>query len=831
MAFALFHLKTSRNMMTTTTFDNDISLIEAHSPPAESTEQDRLEVRQAYRDLLRVIYKNELELTDEDKKNIRKAFEMAWQAHSPQRRKSGEPFILHPIAVAHICAAEIRLGCTTIVAALLHDVVEDSDIKLEEIREKFGDKVATLVDGLTKHKKSHSTESPQAETFRKILRTLLEDVRVVLIKLADRLHNMRTISSMSRDKQLKIAAETDFIYAPLAHQLGLYAIKTEFQDICMKVREPDVYKSVAKKLAETKISREKYIENFIAPIQKSLNELFKPMRIGVKVFGRAKSISSIANKLKTKSAAFEDIYDLFAIRVVVDVPDLKDEKMACWMAYARVTEIYQPIANRFKDWITQPKLNGYESLHTTVKGAQNRFVEVQIRTERMDDIAEVGFAAHWKYKGIKPQQGAFGQGEWFNNIREILKSNDSSAIDFVNEFKGSLVQEGLYIYTPKGDVIIMPVGSTALDFAFYIHSDIGYHCSGIKIDNVLVSLGHPLKNGDQPTILTNKNQKPNESWLKLVKTSKAKAKIRFALKEEERKIGEMGREILERKLNNWKVPFEESTDTLVKHFRYKTRVDFYMDIYDETFKFSDLKGLKVENSKLVLVEEKAKEERNPVEMGKEILTLRLSQLKITASDNIEEATKIIIRHFGYDNSNRDDFYIDLTNDSINLSGLRSENGKIVISVGALLVDGVPADNYVFTFATCCNPVRGDDIFAYISSKNGMKVHRTTCVNASDIMANYGYRVKKAEWSGVSTTNFVAHLKILGVDSGPGVIQELSHQISTKLGLNIRSFSIQGDEGCFECDVFLMVLNKDQLNLTIKSIQGLKNVSSVARVEN
>jgi GTP pyrophosphokinase len=516
---------------------------------------------------------------------------------------------------------------------------------------------------------------------------------------------------------------------------------------------------------------------------------------------------------------------------VLEVGDLKNEKMACWMAYARVTEIYEPIANRFKDWITQPKLNGYESIHTTVRGPQKRFVEVQIRTERMDDIAEVGFAAHWKYKGIKPQQGAFGQGEWFNNLREILKSNDSSAIDFVNEFKGSLVQEGLYIYTPKGDVIIMPVGSTALDFAFYIHSDVGYQCSGVKIDNVLVPLGHPLKNGDQPTILQNKNQKPNESWLKLVKTSKAKSKIRAALKEEEKKLGNLGKETLERKFNQWKVPFEESADILVKQFKYKTRLDFYLDIYNENFNFSDLKGLKVENGKLILVEEKAKDTRNPAEFGKEMLLQKFTNLRITTNDSIEEATKVVIRHFGYNVSSRESFYADIASEKINLSGLRSENGRIVVAIGALMVDGVPADNYVFSFATCCNPVRGDDIFAYISAKNGMKIHRTQCVNANDIMANYGFRVKKAEWSGVTTTNFVAHLKIIGLDSGPGVIQALSHQISNELRLNIRSFNIRATEGdCFECDIMLMVLNKDQLHLAIRGIQGLRNVTSVERVE-
>ncbi|MEM8909172.1 MAG: RelA/SpoT family protein, partial [Bacteroidota bacterium] len=529
-----------------------------------NSDQEKKLILGAYRKLLKSV---KADMDALDRKNIRMAYELAVEAHSKQRRKSGEPYILHPIEVARICAQEIGLGPTAIVSALLHDVVEDTNVTLRDIKKRFGERIALIVDGLTKLDGLYNVASPQAENFKKVLKTLLVDVRVVLIKMADRLHNMRTLGSMPRHKQLKIAAETSYIYAPLAHRLGLYSFKTEFQDLCMKITDRDTYQRIARKLQDTKQERTHYINEFIKPLTQRLNEVDVPYRIT----GRPKSIFSIWNKIRTKKVPFEEIYDLFAVRIIVDVP-VQKEKQVCWQVYSIVTDVHKPIAERLKDWITTPKSNGYESLHTTVIGPEGRYVEVQIRTERMNDIAERGFAAHWKYKGLSTQPDVYEH--WLDNVREILDNSDSSdAIEFLNDFKTNLFNEEVYVYTPKGDLKILPKGATALDFAFSIHTDIGYHCLSIKVNNKLVPMGYKLQNGDQLYITTNKNQKPNESWLKMVVTGKARSKIRSAMKEERRKQGEIGKETLMRKLKNLKVDFEENVDTLVRYFDFKSRVD------------------------------------------------------------------------------------------------------------------------------------------------------------------------------------------------------------------------------------------------------------------
>ena len=552
-------------------------------------------IQGAYRQLLRSI-KSEMDETD--KKNIRRAYELAVEAHASQRRKSGEPYILHPIAVARICAEEIGLGPTAIVAALLHDVVEDTDITLTDIQKQFGVQIAKMVDGLTKLDGAYNSDSPQAENFKKVLSTLVEDVRIVLIKMADRLHNMRTLGSMPPHKQLKIAAETSYIYAPLAHRLGLYAFRTEFLDLCMKITDPEDYQTIAKKLQETKRSREEYIQSFIAPLKKQLDEMEVPYRI----FGRAKSIYSIWNKLKNKSVSFDEIYDLFAVRIILNVPP-KKEKLFCWQAYSIVTDVHRPITERLKDWITTPKANGYESLHTTVVGPQGRFVEVQIRTERMDEIAERGFAAHWKYKGINNADDVFER--WLDSVREILEDPEGSPVEFLDSFKAnSLFNEEVYIYTPKGDLRVLPKGATALDFAFSIHSDVGYHCMAIKIDNQIVPMGRMLKNGDRVEIITNNSQKPSEDWLKLVTTGKAKAKIRSAMKEERRRKGELGREALGRKFKNLRLQaYEEAIELLVRHYRLSSHVDLYFAIAMNTLTIPEIfKKFYVEHGRLKLIE-------------------------------------------------------------------------------------------------------------------------------------------------------------------------------------------------------------------------------------
>lgn len=729
-------------------------------------DEDKQLIQRAYRKLLRSI---KTDMDEADSVNIRSAYEIAVDAHSKQRRKSGEPYILHPIEVARICAEEIGLGPTAIVCALLHDVVEDTDISLAEIKEQFGEKIAAIVDGLTKLDGSYDSESPQAENFKKVLSTLVEDVRVVLIKMADRLHNMRTLGAMPRHKQLKIAAETSYIYAPLAHRLGLYAFKTEFQDLCMKITDPETYLGIAAKLNETKTDREQYIQEFINPLKELLDEIGVPYRIT----GRPKSIYSIWNKLKSKKVPFEEIYDLFAVRIIVDV-ERKKEKPICWAVYSFVTDVYTPIPERLKDWITTPKSNGYESLHTTVVGPKGRYVEVQIRSERMDDISERGYAAHWKYKGVNDNQDVYET--WLDGIREILENPNADALEFLSDFKTNLFQEEVYVTTPKGDMKVLPKGATALDFAFHIHTDVGYRCRAIKINNRLVPMGYKLNNGDQIQVITDKNQKPTEDWLKLVVTGKARAKIRSSMKEERRKKGEFGQEALVRKLKNLKVDFENGVEALVKHFGFQSRPDLYYEIAMEHLNLAEvLRNFEVKDHKLIPI---------PVEKP-----------------------------------------APAPNKKIPVKGSRRVEGK-----PKLLIGGEPGEQYNYSFANCCNPVQGDNIFAYLTVNAGIKIHRATCPNAAHLLANYGYRVMKADWIITTNTSFVADLKITGIDSGRGVIEGLTHAISSTLDINIRSFSIEGHAGYYEGKISLLVLNKDQLQVAIRTLEGLENVSRVERVE-
>lgn len=729
--------------------------------------EDKKLIQRAYRKLLKSI-KSEMDKTD--KANIRDAYELAVKAHAKQRRKSGEPYILHPIEVARICADEIGLGPTAIVAALLHDVVEDTEVTHQDIKDRFGEKISKIVDGLTKLDGLYDVESPQAENFKKVLRTLLEDVRVVLIKMADRLHNMRTLGSMPRHKQLKIAAETDFVYAPLAHRLGLYGFKTEFQDLIMKIKEPDSYKDVAQKLKETKAQRTAFVKSFIKPLEEALKEI----PYDYQIVGRPKSIYSIWNKIKTKKVPFEEIYDLFAVRIILDTP-LHKEKQICWQVYSIVTDVHTPIPERLKDWVTTPKSNGYESLHTTVIGPKGRYVEVQIRTARMDDIAERGFAAHWKYKGVGEQQDVYGN--WLDNVRDILENSDGDAIEFLNDFKTNLFNEEVYVYTPKGDMRILPKGATALDFAFSIHSDLGYRCTSIKVNNKLVPMGYKLQSGDQVSVITNRSQRPTESWLKMVVTGKARAKIRSAMKEERRKQGEFGMEALQRKLKNLKLPWDDSLDTMVKYYKFNSRPDLYFAIATDALQLQELKDhFIIENGKLVIPP--------PVEVPEKPAG------ELTAKQKRK----------------------------------RKYTGQ-----PKLMIDGT-TDQYEYALGSCCNPVQGDDVFAYISTTSGLKIHRTSCPNATHLMARFGYRIMKAEWVLGGNTSFVADLQITGVDSGPGVIQRLTNQISSGLGLNIRSFYIDGHEGYFEGKISLLVSNRDQLNIVIRELKNLDGISNVTRIE-
>jgi GTP pyrophosphokinase len=735
--------------------------------------EEKKEIQRAYRQLLSAV---RVDMSTEDRAMIRKAYRLAVEAHAPQRRKTGEAYIFHPIEVARICAAEIGLGTTSIVAALLHDVVEDTNIPLSYIEEQFDSKIAKIVDGLTKLDREASKTTLKADNFMKVLSTLVFDVRVILIKMADRLHNLRTIEGQTEKKRLEIAAETDYFYSPIAHRLGLYQIKTDFQDLCLKIREPEEYQKIKHKLKETRRARDRYINEFIKPLVSGLDE----MGVKYRIFGRPKSIFSIWNKIKTKQVDFEDMYDLFAIRVVIDVP-FRREKPACWEVYSVITDNYLPIAERLKDWVANPKSNGYESLHTTVIGPDGRYVEVQIRSERMDDIAEHGFAAHWKYKKVEISSSVAIKkkdvyDEWLDNVREILDTNNNDALEFLAEFKTNLFSEELYVYTPSGEMRTLPVGATALDFAFDIHTDVGSHAISIKIGNRLVPMSYKLQNGDQVFVTTNKNQKPTEDWLKMVITSKARGRIRAALKDEMKLKGSIGKETLERKLEHLKVDFEENCDMLVKYFGFSSRTNFFYAISLGEVNLLNLKKLKVEGRRLV---------------EPELL---------------------------------------VTRDESKAAGMEArEKHKVVEAKPSLFINDQAADYIEWGFASCCTPVMGDSIFAY-NTQHGMKIHRDDCPNAGNLKGVYGYRVARAHWGYAPKAQFVADLIITGVDTGVGVIESLSHNIATKLGLNIRRFNIEALEGYFECHIGLVVSNSDQLHLAIEALKSLESVNNVMRVE-
>ena len=741
------------------------------------TEKEELDIEKAYHDMVTSIKAN---LDEVDKTNIRQAFVLAHDAHKKQRRKSGEPYIFHPIAVAKIVAVEVGLGATAIISALLHDVVEDTPIEQEEIETLFGQRIGLIVDGLTKLDGTYKFEHQQAENFKKVLSTLVQDVRVVLIKMADRLHNMRTIGSMPKHKQIKIGAETAYIYAPLAHRLGLYEIKTEFQDLCMKILNTEEYEDIELRLKETEESRNDYIDQFLNPLLAELNK----SDVNYIAKSRTKSIYSIWNKIKNKGVDLSEIYDIFAVRIIINSPRKEDEKKLCWEVYSIITDVYKPIAERLKDWVTTPKANGYESLHTTVIGPGGRFVEIQIRTSRMDEIAERGFAAHWKYKGQKMTTDHFG--DWLDNVRDILENSNSNAIEFINDFKTNLFNEEVYVYTPMGDMKVMPKGATALDFAFSIHTDVGYRCTSIKVNGKLEPMGYVLQNGDKVDVVTRRNQKPSEAWLKYVITGKARSKIRASMKEEKKQKGELAKEALMRKLKNLKVDFDEGIDVLVKYYNLQSRPDLYYEIFLEKIKLQDLgKTFDVVSGKLV---EKVDE-------------AALAAQKANAIEEKEAAA------------------IELVNKQV------SKRGKT-----NLIIDGQSADTFQYSFATCCNPLPGDQIFAYPVTNQGLKIHRLNCPNATQILANFGFRVISAGWNDENISDFATTLRITGIDSGVGVIQAITDKLATELKIDIRSLNISGDQGTFTADLQIVVNNKNHLNQVKKALLDMSQVSHVKRLE-
>jgi len=725
-------------------------------------------IAKEYKNLLRISYQT---LTYEDKKIIRKAFDVAVEAHKDQRRKSGEAYIFHPIAVAKIVASEIGLGATAIAAALMHDVVEDSPITIAEIEKMFNPKIAQLVDGLTKISKVKTDQeiSMQAENFRKMLLTLNDDVRVILIKLADRLHNMQTMQSMVDFKQAKIASETLYIYAPLAHRLGLYNIKSQLEDLGLKYTEPDVYDDILSRMKESKQEQEAYIKSISDILKKSMDE----EGIEYTIKGRPKSIYSIRRKMLAQGVSFDEVYDKFALRIVYK-SNTHDEKFIAWKIYSIVTDHYRPSPSRLRDWISSPKSTGYEALHITVMGPKGRWVEIQVRSERMDEIAEKGYAAHYKYKQGLSEENSLDT--WLNLLKEALENSASNAVDFVEDFKLNLYSKEIYVFTPKGEIKSLPKGATSLDFAFSIHSEVGVRTRGTRVNGKLVPLNHILNSGDQVEIITSANQKPNSHWLDYVTTSRAKNKIKNVLNEDNKKIAEEGKELLTRKLRHLKITLNETTvNELVNYFKLKTSLDLFY------------------------------------RMG--IGTIDNQQLKDYASlksNSIFNFFKKIKR----------------TNPTVTEQIQKNELNKNF----DMLVFGAEHDKLDYKLSSCCNPIPGDDVFGFLTINDGIKVHRKDCPNAISLQSNYAYRIITAKWIDSTQEKFKAVLKITGMDS-LGLTNELTRVISNQMHVNIQSISLSGEAGIFNGQVTVIVQNNTILKKLIENIKKIDGVDKISRINN
>ncbi len=733
-------------------------------------EQENKEIAREYKELLRISYQT---LTDNDKKLIRKAFDVAVDAHKDQRRKSGEAYIFHPIAVAKIVASEIGLGATSIAAALMHDVVEDTPITVEDIEQMFNPKVAQIVEGLTKiaQVKKDLNISMQAENFRKMLLTLNDDVRVILIKIADRLHNMQTMDSMADAKQVKIASETLYIYAPLAHRLGLYNIKSKLEDLGLKYTEPQMYHDIVSKLKETKEQQDAYIEDISTVIKNSLDL----EGIDYVIKGRPKSIYSIRRKMQAQNVSFDEVYDKFALRIVYKSQNQSEEKFIAWKIYSIVTDHYRPSPSRLRDWISSPKSTGYEALHITVMGPKGRWVEIQVRSERMDEIAEKGYAAHYKYKQGASEES--GLDVWLNLLKEALENSESNAVDFVEDFKMNLYAKEIFVFTPKGDIKSLPKGATSLDFAFSIHSEVGIRTRGTRVNGKLVPLNHELKSGDQIEIITSPNQKPTSHWFDYVTTSRAKNKIRNVLNENTKKTAEEGKEMLMRKLRHLKITMSESVvNEMVNFFRLKTSLDLFYRFGIGAIDNQQLKDFAAQKSNSFMNFFKNKMKRNP-------------------SATTEEINKPILSN-NYD----------------------------------MLVFGPEQDKLDYKLSACCNPIPGDEVFGFVTINEGIKVHKKDCPNAISMQSNYAYRIMQARWIDSSQQEFKAILKITGMDT-LGLTNQLTKVISNNMSVNIQSISLSGDAGLFNGQVVVIVQNNTILKKLIENIKKIDGIDKVTRVYN
>jgi len=729
-------------------------------------EKENKAIAQEYKELLRISYQT---LSTEDKKLIRKAFDYAVDAHQDQRRKSGEAYIFHPIAVAKIVAGEIGLGATAIAAALMHDVVEDTDITVEDIEREFNPKVAQLVAGLTKiaQVKKDMNISMQAENFRKMLLTLNDDVRVIIIKIADRLHNMQTMDSMADYKQVKIASETLYIYAPLAHRLGLYNIKTKLEDLGLKYTEPTIYNDIVSKIKETKEEQDAYIKNISDVLKKSLDEE------GVEyiIKGRPKSIYSIRRKMAAQNVSFDEVYDKFALRIVYK-SNPHDEKFLAWKIYSIVTDHYRPSPSRLRDWISSPKSTGYEALHITVMGPLGRWVEIQVRSERMDEIAEKGYAAHYKYKQGATEES--GLDTWLNLLKEALENAETNAVDFVEDFKMNLYAKEIYVFTPKGEIKSLPKGATSLDFAFSIHSEIGVKTRGTRVNGKLVPLNYELKSGDQIEIITSVNQKPTANWLDYVTTSRAKNKIRNVLNENTKKIAEDGKEVLTRKLKHLKISLNEQVvNELVAFLKLKTSLDLFYRVGIGSVDNQQLKDFAAQKSNTFFNFFKNKIKRSP-----------------TANPELVQKEEITQK---YD----------------------------------LLVFGTEQDKLDYKLSTCCNPIPGDLVFGFVTINEGIKVHKRDCPNAISMQSNYAYRILQAKWIDSTQQEFKATLDITGMDS-LGLTNELTRIISNNMHVNIQSISLSGEAGIFNGRLTVVVPNNTILKKLIENIKKIDGVDKISR---
>ena len=735
--------------------------MQEYSPEiAIDVEQERKDILNAFKGLLRALK----DRSKEDTRLIRKAFDVSLEAHKDMRRKSGEPYIYHPISVARICVEEMGLGATSIVCALLHDTVEDTHITLQDVEDLFGSKVRLIIDGLTKIPEVFDENaSIQAENFRKMILTISDDFRVVLIKLADRLHNMRTLGSMRPEKQLKIASETKFLYAPLAHRLGLYSVKSELEDLSMLYCETDIYNEIARKLKNTADVRNRFIRRFMAPIKETL--LHEGYIFEIKA--RTKSISSIWRKMQFKDIPFEEVFDIFAIRIILETP-VELEKPDCWRIYSIVTDYYQPSPERLRDWISTPRANGYESLHTTVMSPNGKWIEVQIRSKRMDEIAEKGLAAHYKYKEINNEDNKFDR--WIAEIRDLLDNTEATAMDFVNDFRLNLFNDEIYIFTPKGELRVLPIGSTILDFAYDIHTDIGDKCIGAKVNNRLMPLSYQLINGDQLEIITSPKQKPNEEWLRFVVTARAKQKIKSSLNEERRLIVEDGQEILSRKFKQFNLrSTNHNISFLERYFNLLTTSELYFRIAKGKIDLAILREQEIVDG----------------------------NIKLTRKDNLKKPNLV----------------------ENNFEGIDTKHDTILI--------GDDFKGFEYHLAKCCNPIPGDIVFGFITMNDGIKIHRGNCPNAGDLLSKLAFRCIKAIWKQDKLVERIAAIKIIGIDQ-IGLVNKLTDIISKQNNINMKSISFETTDGVFEGRIKVLVFDTEHLEQLTNKFGEVDGVQRVTR---